>query len=438
MNDFEILRKKYQDLIGYALFKDYGDLPKAERVGNSVVFPVCGLFRMNPMVITAIPEPFIGTASAEIQLFTVPERLEEVVGTLNKKAAEVNGTAFYVEEDGKRYAVTYACQTASVGDKIDLAAMHGAGFIVRQVITYSIIEGGLPSSDVRLKINGHNVPLINLTETKVHTPIVFPDEHAQAVTASEMGAFGIDFNTPTLTGTEVGQMFADHMLTADSNRAVCVELQRGEKTDLRIMAITKVAESAAAPQNAGMGVSLADISDIAATFDGFWIYEETEAPVVEARRFQGESVVFWGDGTAEKNPKGFHFYADKKTSHEIRYFLYGLENTVLANVGDSIDKRILYATEDIIATAYPAEHVLMKTDKGERIFTSGTHICMDAYDEEGDLMMYIIDELINSDGGVGAYGIPKGKRIAFPAGGTLTVTTSKVRFKRTDLDEYHY
>lgn len=438
MNDFEILRKKYEDLIGYPLFKDFGDLPKAERVGNSVVFPVCGLYRMNPMVLTAIPDPFIGTVSAEVQIFSVPERLDEVVGTLNKKAAEVNGTAFYVEQDGKRYAVTYACQTATVGDKIDLAAMHGQGFIVRQVVSYTIIEGGLPSSDVKIRINGYNVPLINMIETKIHTPTIVPDEHGQAVTASEMSAFGIDLNTPTLTDHFCGDLFGAHMLTHESNRALCVEIERGGVSEFRIMILTKVMESVAAPQNAGMSVSLADAHETAADFDGYWITEETRARIAEARSIPGDHVVFWGDGTADKNPKSVHFYTDGNPVHEIRYALLDVENNVPANVGDNVDKHALYVQRDIYGKDFKADSTIMSTDKGERIYSSGTRLCMDAYDEDGDLMQFVIDELIPppKGGTLGAYGLRKGARIFFPSGGRLTATTDKIRFKRSELEAF--
>ena len=81
------IKEIYEDACGYTLYNDYGGVDAAIRVRNEIEYPVCGLFKMQPVTLTAIRTPFIGVASANIEIIAPTHMMEEVRTTLNTTVA---------------------------------------------------------------------------------------------------------------------------------------------------------------------------------------------------------------------------------------------------------------------------------------------------------------------------------------------------------------
>lgn len=401
MFDLKILKDQYEKALGYKLFKDYGELSESYRLKNEVVHPVSGVFRVEPMTVTAIPSPFIGVASATVEMVVVPERVAEVEKKMNDAAMMLNGTSFFIEDEGTTYAVTYSMQTAAVGEKADIPWYHGAVLPIRQTVTYSIIEGGFPSSKVELVIDGHPVPFMSLVETRAQTTSVYPDTSGRGTTASEMSAFGIDITVPHLIGDPLSDIINEHLDKERGNRALCVELKKAGESTFRIMSIVSVSEAAQSPQNVGMNVSLAELSDIAAIFNDLWKFVDVEGFLAtpgmivdpEDDSYPDGYVVFWGDGTAEKNPSGVHFYTDGKTKHTV--ILFDLSDGYAEpKIGETIYGRSLIATKLRSGKLVNGTWYLKTTD-GEGIVVYGSRVSIALKDADGNLAYFPIDQYIS-------------------------------------------
>lgn len=399
MFDLEKLKDHYEAALGYPLKRNFSELSEAYRDRNDIVFPIGGIFVVNPMVITAVKEPFIGILSAELTVFAVPQRVEEAEAHINDIAADLSGSSFFVEEDGKRYAVTYSCQTCTVGERGVIGWAHGEVFPITQVISYSIIENGLPASDFSLEIDGHTVPFLSLQETKVHTSSVYPDENGRGTTASEMSAYGIDFTVPSLTNHLLSEIFNEHLGNDRGNRALCVGLARAGEYTYRLMSIISVGDSVQPPQNVGLNVSLAEVSEIAAIFNDLWRSQDVNGEVaslsdIDVSGFGGDVVVFWGDGSADKNPTHSHFYTDGKDVHTVLVFdLFG-DRYIAPRAGDKLyGARLRFGgvrTEDLVEGEY-----YLRSRTYEGIAKQSGRICVVLNDEKNEKLYYPIDAPID-------------------------------------------
>ena len=415
MFDFEKLKNHYEAAVGYPLNRNFSELSEAYRDGNEVVFPVGGIFVVNPILITAIRKPFIGTLSAELTVFAVPQLVEEVENHLNDVAVALSGTSFVIEEDGKRYVISYSCQTCTVGEKSDIGWAHGAVFPITQVISYAIIENGLPASDVFLEIDGHSVPFLSLQETKVHTSSVYPDDKGRGTTASEMSAYGIDFTVPNLTNDLLSEIFNEHLENDRGNRAICVGLTKAGKCTYRIMSIVSISDNVQPPANVGINVSLAEVSEIAAIFNDLWNYHDVSGNIVGLEeigidRFTEGVVVFWGDGSADKNPTNAHFYTDGNEKHTVLLFDLKGDRYIEPRVNDN-----LYGTtllfDGVTTSDLKDEEYYLRSRTYEGIMKHGGRICFVLNNEKNEKRYIPIDTAIDDRGSLG---IEKGFSVMCP------------------------
>lgn len=421
MFDLKILKDRYEQAVGYQLFKDYGELSASYRLKNEVIHPVIGVFRVEPMTVTAIPSPFIGVASATVEMVVVPERVAEVEKKMNDVAMMLNGSSFFIADEGVTYAVTYSMQTAAVGEKADIPWYHGAVLPIRQTVVYSIIEGGFPASEVELKIDGYTVPFLSLVETMTQTTSVYPDASGKGTTAAEMSAFGIDITMPHLIDDPLSDIINGHLERDRGNRALCVELKKAGESTFRIMSIVSVSESAQSPQNVGMNVSLAELSDIAGVFNDLWKFVDVEGLLAtpgmivdpEDDSFPEGVVVFWGDGTAEKNPSDVHFYTDGKTSHTAIAFDLS-DGYAEPKRGDVLYGVTLY-TSEMRSDALVNGTWYMKTEDGEGIVVYNSRVTIALKDASGKLYNYPIDRYLAG----GESYVESGKEIVVPFKGAV-------------------
>lgn len=344
------IKEIYEDACGYTLYNDYGGVDAAIRVRNEIEYPVCGLFKMQPVTLTAIRTPFIGVASANIEIIAPTHMMEEVRIKLNTTvAAKLNGVAKSLpdeEKTSKTYSVSFTVQTCTVGEKADFGAWYGECVTLYQTISFVIIEEGVSSYDTVLKIDGCEVPLLSLSETKVHTTSVYPSANAIGHTASEQEAFGIDFATPYVKSA-ICELFREAVNGHTGNKAHCVEIIKNGVPSFYIMAISAAADSVQPPSNIGFNISMTEVSETIAHFDGKWRRYTHTGGVITAKtlfdklpkKSQYKEIIFWGDGSCERysgtSSYPYHVYTDGKKVHDIMiYTYYSLYDVREIKVGD--------------------------------------------------------------------------------------------------------
>lgn len=322
------IKEMYEHACGYTLYNDSGSVTEAVRKKNEIVYPVCGLFKMQPVQLTAIKSPFIGIASANVEIIAPTHMMEEVRTTLNTNVVTfLNGKTFDFSDEkdnGKSYSVSFTVQTCTVGEKADIGAWYGECVTLYQTISFVIIEEGVSSYDVTLKIDGMDVPILSLSETKVHTTSVYPSANAIGHTASEQEAYGIDFATPYINNNSC-KIFREALNGRTGNTAHCVEITKNETTDAYIMAISAVADSVQPPSNVGFNVSLTEVSPTIARFDGNWEIQVFTGDIINYNPSGVSSgIVFWGDGSSEDFVVGYnrsHTYNDGKNTHDVILYM---------------------------------------------------------------------------------------------------------------------
>ena len=331
------IKEIYEDACGYTLYNDYGGVDAAIRVRNEIEYPVCGLFKMQPVTLTAIRTPCIGVASANIEIIAPTHMMEEVRTTLNTTvAAKLNGVAKSLsdeEKTTKTYSVSFTVQTCTVGEKADFGAWYGECVTLYQTISFVIIEEGISSYDTVLKIDGCEVPLLSLSETKVHTTSVYPSANAIGHTASEQEAFGIDFATPYLKN-EMCELFREAVNGHTGNKAHCVEIIKNGVSSAYIMTFSAAADSVQPPSNVGFNISMTEVSETIAHFDGKWRRYTCEGDIITSAilfeklptKVGFEEFIFWGDGSSERYSATpsypYHVYTDGKKVHDVMICTY--------------------------------------------------------------------------------------------------------------------
>lgn len=333
MIDFNELRKAYENKVGYTVFMEEGEMLDFYRSVNTIVKPVCGIFSTNPIAMTAINAPFIGILTVNIEMLAPPDRWEEVSQKMNVVATELNGTTeHYTDEDGKKYAVSHNCQTASVdGHILDVSIGCGEVFPIRQTISYIIIESGVSAYDAKLWIDGMEVPILSLAENKIHTTSVYATDNGDGNTASEMESYGIDFTTPYTTDA-VCDLFREAVNNKTGNTAHCVMIEKNGIKSCYIMQFANASNSISPPQNIGFNISMTEIHPSVADFDGLWAEKTVSggyAPIYLDKIRTNDSdirevTVFWGDGKADHYDTNqgtyYHIYDDGRASHVVRVF----------------------------------------------------------------------------------------------------------------------
>lgn len=383
----EDVKELYESACGYELYCDIGEIERVIRKNNEIEYPVCGIFRLQPAQVTAIRSPFIGVASADIEIIAPTHMLEEVRTRLNTVVvAKLNGITKNLcdEHDAdKKYSVSFTVQTCTAGERIDIGAWEGECIVLRQTLSFVIIEEGVSAYDTVLKIDGMEVPILTLGETKVHTTSVYPSANAIGHTASEQEAYGIDLTTPYVK-SDVCEMFHNAVNSREGNRAHCVEITKNGVTNAYIMAISAAADSVQPPSNIGFNISLTEISASVGRFDGRWTRYPYTGDTLTAEAVWGKviavgpyesfpKIIFWGDGTSdtvtiklcsneygdtwyEMSPTPYHVYTDGIASHDIMCFSSYTGDSAWREVrtGDLLfGKRIELVFKSAIEKEYP-------------------------------------------------------------------------------------
>ena len=369
--NYDSLRQKLADALGYHLFLDYGtvedytDLP--HRVVNTIVTPVVGLFRLNPTPLTAMKYPYIAVTTATIDIPAPTEKAEDVRDALNGLAATYNATAEKIRQDNSSYTVVYSFETAVIGDKRrDVSLYNGEIIPVTQVVTFTIVEAGMSCFDVSMKIDGMEVPLLLFMETRTAASETAPNANAKGEITIAQELYGITFETPAVDN-DLGDLLREMVDEGNGNRAHVVEVTKLGVTKVYMMAVGTAGATVQPPNNVGYSFSLAEIAPAVARFCGLWSDETITGAVATINKTA--SVVFWGDGTASNvNGYALHTYTDGKTSHTARVFTYSqYSRWAPVTSGSSLNgKRVRVDTKSIDKNwTFPKE--IVKTDKGDTI-----------------------------------------------------------------------
>ena len=94
----EQFREYIANKLGITLFADFGEFESAYRVHNSVVMPLCGIFRMNPMTVTPLQDLFIASATATVEIAAEEKDVAYVRALVDGLASSANGETVSMED----------------------------------------------------------------------------------------------------------------------------------------------------------------------------------------------------------------------------------------------------------------------------------------------------------------------------------------------------
>lgn len=367
--NYDALREKLANRLGYHLFLDYGtvedyrDMPYREM--NEIVTPVVGLFRLNPTPLTALKYPYIAITTATIDIPAPTEEAENVRDALNDLAASLNATSEKLVQGDTSYTVVYGFETAVIGDKRrDVSLYNGEIIPITQVVTFTIVEAGVSSFDVGLRIDGLDVPLLMFMETRTAASETTPNANAKGEVTVTQELYGITFETPAVENT-LGDLLREMVDEGNGNRAHAVEVTKSGVTKVYMMAVGTAGSTVRPPNNVGFSFSLAEISPNAATFGDNWTKTRVKGSVVY--KGSANSVVFWGDGTSSIGAT-VHTYLDGKTEHTARVFSKANKERwgAIAKGTALYGKRIRCKNGSIIqSSSLPA--LILNTDEGDKL-----------------------------------------------------------------------
>ena len=380
--NFDLLMDDMASKTGYKLYRDFGEIMDDDipyRRVNTIVTPVVGIFRLNPVPLTALTTPYIAVVSASIEIPAPTEKAEEVRDKLNEVAGLFNATTNRMDTKDSSFTVVYSFETCVVGDKRrDVGIYNGEIVEISQSVTFTIIERGITALDTELKINGLSVPFLRLEETRVSTSETTPNPEGHGEMAVTQEMYGITFDTP-LIDNRLGEMLLDAVNNGSGNKAYAVEIIRNGKSSVYLMGIGTAAASANPPANIGVTISMAEINPMAARYSDEW--KSTVSYKAADWSSAQNSVVVWGDGSAEKSETGVaHVYTDGMTRHDVRAFAYGVDRYGTISVGDSLLNKTICpagATEQVsdIKTDAGGGNVLTM-DSGDRIYVDNGRLWM--------------------------------------------------------------
>lgn len=331
MFDFNVLRKKLEEITGYSLFGDYGELAEAhmtqrrdmnDRQGmNDIYTPIVGIVRMNPTVLTATNTPYMAVQATVVEIPCPPDYLDDVKEHLNSTAQRYNGTVFMAECDGIPYTVVFSFETCAVSTrKMDAGFYDGDIFPITQTVTFTIIEKGVTALDEILRIDGHVVPFLYMQETKAVTSETVPNGSAQGESAFTMEMLGITFECP-LMNDGLGELLRHIVREKDVNVLHVVEVETNGESYVRLMGVGSATLNSQPPVNVGCSLSLVPICMTAAKRNGIWSNGRNVSERYVTEYVIPNGYVDWGDGTIEHNSnaiiKNMGHYYETDGSHTI-------------------------------------------------------------------------------------------------------------------------
>lgn len=377
--DYRVLKDRLSKELGYHLFLDYGTIDDTHhpyRVINELVTPIVGVFRLNPVQLTALKAPYIGVATAVIDIPAPSEKAEEVRDTLNSLAERKNATTEKITQGETKFTAAYSFETAVVGDKRrDVSMYNGEIIPVTQVVSFTIIEAGVTAIDVIMRIDGMTVPILNLEETRNSVSETVPDNMAHGKSTINQDMYGVTFTTPYVDNS-LGELLSSIVGDGGGNNAHAVEIEKNGLSRAYIMAFGTAANSIQPPLNVGFSMSMSELDMDAARFSNIWHTTTLTGSVVSFA--STNAVIFWGDGTSDRvKGRVYHVYTDGMDSHTARYINYGdTERYASITVGRSLYKKTIKPQNDsmIYVSSLPEEVITMTS--GDSLKVVNGRLCM--------------------------------------------------------------
>ena len=375
--DYSILTADMAAKTGYKLFSDFGEITPEDmphRRVNEIVTPVVGLFKLNPVPLTALTTPYIAVVSGSIEIPAPSEKAEDVRKHLNEVAARYNATSERKEQGDTAFTVVYSFETCVIGDKrIDVGLYNGEIVAITQAVTFTIVERGITALDTELRINGLSVPFLRLDESRVSTSETTPNAEGHGEVSVTQEMYGITFDTP-LMDNSLGEMLLDIVNNGAGNKAFAVEVIRNGKSSAYLMAVGTAATSANPPANIGVSVSMAEINPMAARYNDLFSEYKLNGTVVTLS--VRNAFVYWGDGLCECiNGYTPHVYTDGKATHTAYVLPYGdAERYGDVVQGASLFRKVLRPKRTITVGELPA--TVLTTSDGDKIVVSGNRVSM--------------------------------------------------------------
>lgn len=321
----DALRENIAALLGANLYTDIGEFNAAYRErGNRLEFPVCGIYRPGNMVLTPIKGLVLASMTADVELVGEEYNVAELRQKIDGLAQTQSGQTFTIEGDGgKTYMVTVLYSSAYVGVKRDAPDNTGDVYPVRMTISYTIIQNGVSSNDVKFLIDGQEVYFTQWSVTRQRVTDIFCDREDSVMRGLVVqGGRSLDFVSPILSNT-LGKAFLKATLGNINNdaHAVFVEIDGEIFGFIGIWGNTSL--TAQPQQNVGTNVSLVEGAENLLTYSDGWTVETISAQQTRIGAAEGETVyVYWGDGSCEiipQNTSALHTYTSAK-DHTVRYY----------------------------------------------------------------------------------------------------------------------
>jgi hypothetical protein len=375
--DYTLLTADMAAKTGYKLYSDFGEISPADiphRRVNEIVTPVVGVFRLNPVPLTALATPYIAVVSGTIEIPAPSEVAEDIRKHLNEVAADFNAKAERQTQGDTTFTVVYNFETCSVDDKRrDVGLYNGEIVVITQTVTFTIVERGITALDTELKINGLSVPFLRLDESRVSTSETTPNTEGHGEVSVTQEMYGITFDTP-LMDNSLGEMLLDVVNNGAGNKAFAVEVIRNGKSSAYLMAVGTAATSANPPANIGVSISMAEINPMAAMYNDLFSKSTLRGTVVTLS--VRNAFVYWGDGLCECiNGHTPHVYTDGATAHTAYVLPYGNAERY-GNVvqGASLFRKVLRPKRTITVEELPA--TVLTTSENDKIVVSGGRVSM--------------------------------------------------------------
>lgn len=367
--DYTAIAQIISDELGYHLFVDYGTMEAKDapyRKINEIITPIVGVFRVNPAKLTALPYPYIGVGSATIDIPAPTDKAEDVRQALYDLAGRLHSTAWKITQGDAIYSVVYTFETPIVGTKRrDVPAYAGEVIPVTQVMTITVVEAGVSAFDVAVKIDGMDVPLLNMMETRTAASETTPNANAKGEVTISQELYGVTLTTAAVENA-LGDLLGEIVSDGNGNRAHAVEVIRAGVSKVYMMTVGTAGATVQPPNNVGYNLSLAEASAQSARFSGLWGSATVTGAVVT--RNISDGVIFWGDGTGDRvKGSASHTYLDGRYTHTVYYMTYS--NTSRwgsIKKGDTLrGKRIKPTAGRIPVDSFPASCITM--DSGDML-----------------------------------------------------------------------
>lgn len=398
--DFTKLMDRIADELGYTLFLDFGTLdarnnPYRKMRKNEIVTPISGVFRLNATPLTALRTPFIAVVTATLDIPAPTAMAEEVRADLNGLASRLNATAEKYMQGETSYTVSYNAETCLISSKRkDVPMFDGEIIPITQVITFTIVESGVSAFDVALKIDGIDVPILTLTETRTAASETTPNASARGEVTISQELYGVTVTTAACEN-ELGDLIGEIVSDGNGNKAHAVEVIRSGVSKVYLMTVGTSGTTVQPPNNVGYNLSMSEISAQSARFTGRWNEREAEGAYITLTRVFSDGVVFWGDGTADRvdGDQISHAYLDGREIHTLRTMTYrSISRWGKITVRDSLrGKRIRPVGGSVESSELP--EIILTMDSGDTLGIVDGHITMTVDGRE-----YIVDSLSRPGG----------------------------------------